>query len=341
LAASTEEAEMRRRHAAYFASLAESAGLYLESEHPAQHELVRRERDDILAALSWALECGETELGLRIAAALENYWVMRTPSEGAHWLRQFLAEADAVDGTLHARAVRALGAAVLLTGEIDEGRALYEKSLREYRTLGDDVGVGILEHRLAVERLRDGDRAGARRMVHRSIRRHEAAGFRKGAALGTGILGNLERSAGRPDAALELLDESLRMANETGYSWWSCQMFLAVADLLLDLDQPEKARTRLIESIPLVRQIDSRYTAMEALARLALIAATTNQLERAGRLWGAVQAEEARAPTGIWQTERATYEDALPGYANEVFRAGEAAGRELSLAAALDDAEWG
>jgi predicted ATPase/DNA-binding SARP family transcriptional activator len=341
LEASVEATRIRRRHAEYFASLAESAGLYLESERPARHELVRRERENILAALAWALEHREIELGLRIAAALENYWVMRTPFEGVHWLRQFLAGADAVDGTLHARALRALGAAVVLTGEADEGRRLYEKSLREYRSLGDDIGVGILEHRLAFERLRVGDVLGARRMVSRSIRRHKAAGFLKGAALGTGILGYVERSAGHVDSALELFDESLRMANETGYTWWSCQMILPIANLLLEQGRPESARVRLTESIPLLRQIDSRYAAMEALALLAMIESAAKQFERAGRLWGAVRAEEARAPTGLWHAIGASYEGALDERANDAFRRGEAAARELGLAAALDEAERG
>jgi len=341
LEASSEATVIPRRHAEYFASLAESAGLYLEADGPARHELVRRERENILAALTWTRDHGERELGLRIAAALENYWVMRTPAEGISWLRQFLADADEVDARLHARALRALGAAVLLTGETDEARQLYERSLRECRSLGDDIGTGILEHRLAVERLRDGDLLGARRMTSRSIRRHEAAGFRKGAALGTGILGHAERAAGQVDRALDLLNESLRMANETGYAWWSCQMILAVANLLLDQGQVEEARARLIESIPLLRQTEDRYTAMEALALLASIEATANQLERAGRHWGAVQAEEERAPTGLWQDMRTTYEDAFEEHADEAFRRGEAVGRELDLGAALDDAERG
>lgn len=242
---------------------------------------------------------------------------------------------------MRARALRALGAATLLTGEIDEGRRLYEESLRECRALGDDVGVGILEHRLAVERLRAGDVSGARRMVSRSIRRHRAAGFLKGAALGTGILGYVERAAGHVDSALELLDESLQMANETGYAWWSCQMILPIANLLLDQGRPATARARLVESIPLLRQIDSRYSAMEVLALLALIEATLRRSEWAGRLWGAVQAEEARAPTGLWEAVRASYEDALDERADEAFRRGEAAARELDLAAALDEAEHG
>jgi hypothetical protein len=116
-------------------------------------------------------------------------------------------------------------------------------------------------------------------------------------------------------------------------------MILAVAGLLLDEGRTEEARARLVQSIPLLRQIDDRYSAMEALALLALIEATLRRSEWAGRLWGAVQAEEARAPTGLWHAVRASYEDALEKHADEAFRRGEAAARELDLAAALDEAE--
>lgn len=336
-----EAPDIRARHARYFGSIADSAALYIEAQGRMQHRLVRRERENLLNALAWTLESGEIELGLRIAAALENYWVTSAPLEGVDWLRRFLARADRVDRLLHARAVRVLGAAVAMSGDMGEGRRLYEASLGEYRSLGDEVGVGILEHRLALFVADDGRHADAARMASESIRRHQDAGFFKGAALGMGVLGTLERSQGNSERALELLEESLRFAREGGYTWWTGQMLFAMAELLLDQGEPDRARARLVESIPILREIDDRNNTIEALALLAKIEAIAGRPGSAGRFWGAVQAEEARAPTGLWQATRATYEAALEPEADEMFRQAETAGRELSLAAALREAGAG
>ena len=336
---STEAPDIRARHAEYFESIADSAALYVEAEGRMQHGLVRRERENVVAALGWSLESGEVELGLRVAAALENYWVTSAPLEGVDWLRRFLARADGVDKTLHARALRALGAAVLMSGDIADGRRLYEESSSEYRALEDDIGIGILEHRLSLLVADDGRPEIAARMASDSIRRHRDAGFVRGATLGTGVLGVIERSRGNVGPALELLEESLRLAREIGYTWWSGRMHFAIAELLLDQGDADAARTRLAESIPILQEADDRHDAIETLALLARIEVIAGRPDRAGRFWGAVQAEEARAPTGLWQTMRATYEAALEPEADEVFRQAERAGRELSLAAALHEAQ--
>jgi predicted ATPase/DNA-binding SARP family transcriptional activator len=332
---SGEVSRLRDRHAEHFASVAESAGLYVESNRPARHDLVRREQDNLASALGWTLERGDIALGLRIAAALENHWVMRSPNEGAHWLRQFLSRADDLNRTLYARSVRALGSVTLLTGELEEGRRLYQASLEEYRRLKDDTGIGILEHRLAVEALRAGDPAAAKRLASQSIKRHRSIGFVRGAALGIGISGLIERADGNVDSALELLDESLRLANETGYAWWSSQMLFAAADILYDEGSLQEARARLVESLPLLLQIDDRYGAMKTLALFAKVELADGRSERAGKLWGAVQAEEARAPTGLWETLRMPYHALFDNDADEGFKRGEADGRQLTFAAAL------
>ena len=75
---------------------------------------------------------------------------------------------------------------------------------------------------------------------------------------------------------------------------------------------------------------------MRGLARLARIAAERGDHRSAGRLWGAVEAEEARGPIGAWENEREAYvRTVLAATASEFERARDE-GRKLSLDEALD-----
>ncbi len=77
---------------------------------------------------------------------------------------------------------------------------------------------------------------------------------------------------------------------------------------------------------------------MYALALLARFAASSSQSERAGRLWGAIEAEEARAPVGAWEHQREEFAAPVLADGGPEFEAGRAAGRLLSLDEAVDDA---
>ncbi len=74
LARSGETATIRRAHAAYFLALAEAAEPQLVGG-PQQAPSLKRlavEQDNLRAALQWALEARETELGLRLGIALHR-----------------------------------------------------------------------------------------------------------------------------------------------------------------------------------------------------------------------------------------------------------------------------
>jgi predicted ATPase/DNA-binding SARP family transcriptional activator len=338
LQAGPEADEVRRRHALYFAAVAQAAGLNQESDGPMRHDLAHRERHNIRAALAWTLATGEIEIGLRIAAALENHWATSAAFEGAHWLDELLGRADTVGGELLARAVRARGAAALICGDTATGRRLYERSLREYERLGDERGIGILQQRLALEDLREGEIARARQLAEESLRLHRKIAFGKGEAIGLGVLARIEQAAGHRGAALTLSEQSLQLAVATGFVWWRVQMLRSLAELMLDEGNSAKAESCLREAIPLLKQANDRYQSIAVLARLASIAAQAGDSERAGRIWGAVEGEEARAPTGAWQTARELYAQPLLAGSDPAFETSRLLGRQLSLDSALADA---
>jgi non-specific serine/threonine protein kinase len=70
-----EEGRLRRRHCEWFVDLAERAEPELVGPHQATWlERLEREHDNLRAALRWAVDNDEAELGSRLGAALWRFW---------------------------------------------------------------------------------------------------------------------------------------------------------------------------------------------------------------------------------------------------------------------------
>src|SRR5207245_9976014 len=87
-AESAEEDVLRRRHLSYLVALAEEAEPQLEAGQ--QREWLQRleaELGNVRGALAFALEAGEAERALRLAAALRRFWQVHGHlAEGRRWL---------------------------------------------------------------------------------------------------------------------------------------------------------------------------------------------------------------------------------------------------------------
>ncbi|MDP9273954.1 MAG: hypothetical protein M3O93_10605, partial [Chloroflexota bacterium] len=81
------------RHGSYYRDLAETAeGHFMGPEQVAWLDRFEREHDNVRAALTYTLEAGDAETGLRLAAALWRFWQQRGYlREGRSWLDAVLA----------------------------------------------------------------------------------------------------------------------------------------------------------------------------------------------------------------------------------------------------------
>jgi predicted ATPase len=111
LTGSGEEAIIRRQHAVYFLSLAEQAATEFKGPHrTAWLNRLEDSHDNLRAALRWAKEHREVQIGLRLAVALEQFWELRSYlGEGARWLAELLAIAEDEEPQLKAAALRIAG----------------------------------------------------------------------------------------------------------------------------------------------------------------------------------------------------------------------------------------
>jgi predicted ATPase len=334
LAASSEGDAIRRRHAEQFLSVAESANLSAESEGRERPEIVRPELDNIRAAIDWALE-HDLELAFRLAIAMEQFWVMNDPFEGVRRLSALLEGGTDVSPALRARARRVLAESNWVSGDYENGTRLMEQSRAEFERLGDERAVAVLLHRLSVCALLEEDFARARQLLEDSLAICRDEPNPKLEADAVHKLAWVERGEGNRERAVALFEESAERLDRVGFTWMQANAVLDIADLSYELGRPDVAEDRACEALRLARQVSDRQSVVYSLALLARFAAARGHVERAGRLWGAIEAEEERGPIGHWEHEREEYASAISARGAE-FEAGCSRGRLLSRDEAIE-----
>jgi non-specific serine/threonine protein kinase len=140
LALPGEEAEVGRRHARYFLELTEGAEQALYG--PDQMRWLARletEHDNLRAALSWSLDdSGDAGLGVRLAAALWNFWFTRGYlSEGRRWLEKAISQRGSAATLARVKALNGAGSLATFQDEYEVAKALIEEGLALSRELGD------------------------------------------------------------------------------------------------------------------------------------------------------------------------------------------------------------
>jgi hypothetical protein len=126
------------------------------------------------------------------------------------------------------------------------------------------------------------------------------------------------------------------MVEGMGFIWWQAAMLEALAESALEMGRIDEASARAREQLTLARQVADRQATVYALAYLSCVAVERGDLVRAGRLWGAVEAEEQRRAVGVWEREREGFAVRVHAHAGPELERGLEEGRRLSLPAAVD-----
>jgi tetratricopeptide (TPR) repeat protein len=219
-------------------------------------------------------------------------------------------------------------------GDFEEGTRWHEAALAAFRELGDEEGTAHMLFRLAVEANRVGDPTRARALCDESLSLHHSV---SGQAQVLTLLGNIAFDEGRGQEALELLEESARLAGEAGFRWWQLHALQTYAEYALKLNKPDAASGPACEALEMARSINDRQGIFFGVALLAWLAAEKGQTAESGRLWGALEAEAVRAPVGQWELERDEYATRIVR-TTPAFERGYQQGHRLLLEQAVDEA---
>lgn len=139
LVESGEADDARRRHAEHFAELAEQVDDRLLSvdADPFMARL-KRDHDNVRAALTWAIEADEPDLVLRLAEGMGRFWFFGAfIREGAEWLARALRIVPPQDTVTYSEMLSWAGTFAIHRGQFAEAEGHLDESLAIAERLGD------------------------------------------------------------------------------------------------------------------------------------------------------------------------------------------------------------
>jgi tetratricopeptide (TPR) repeat protein len=221
---------------------------------------------------------------------------------------------------------------MLIAGEIDRAATAYRHSLELFEQLGHKNRIIQARHRLATAAIDQDDLAGARRLLTESLAQARAGRFRYEEAEILGTLAWVEFRDGDLEKALELQLAALQGIHDVGgWAWGESGGLINAAQFSVLLGRLPDAERYGRQALELSTAIGSRINMAYGLAVLALAAQTGGDDQRAGRLWGAIEAEEARAFLGHWSQDRDEFATQILTCANTTFQQGREAGQQLTF----------
>jgi predicted ATPase/DNA-binding NarL/FixJ family response regulator len=337
--ASGDAETWRQGHAEYYLALAEKAAPELVGPGQAIWlERLEREHDNLRAALSWALERGQAELGLRLAGALGRFWEVRGHfREGRGWLERILSRWPDGPAAARAGALNAAGSLAYHAADYEQSATLHQQALALRRRLGDRRGMAASLHNLGTTALylADLDQAEALCEEARSLWRE--VGDERGVAVSLNSSAILARNRGDHERARACYDESLAIFRRLGDTWGVGLVLNNLARVARDVEDWDRVAALTDEALALFQQLGDRRGISWVLSNLTVVAGRRGSWELAARLHGAAEAlREAigAAALGLSPAELAVHEDAVTTARNRLgdvaFTEATAAGRVMT-----------
>jgi predicted ATPase/DNA-binding NarL/FixJ family response regulator len=348
-----EEAELARRYAAWYGELI-SPGDRPWWGAPGQAdmlELLDVEWVNVKAALDFCsgstagAEAELPELGLRMAADLWLYWLVRGRYQvGRRCLETFLTLAPAPTAT-RGMALWAFGYLAQATGDLDAALAGFEEVRRVSEQTGGDRELAYALFGLGLLRLRLGETELAGELLAASQETMQGVDDAFGLALCLYFYATATAAAGRLADARRLALEGLDASHRAGdtFTRGILSTLLGILDWLTG--DPQAAEARAKEAVRIQDRTGHRWGMAMSLEALAWVAGSSGRPERAALLLGASAAvwhELGSAVPPFWRAYRDSCEVAAraaldQGRYRASWQEGYALSRDQATATALED----
>jgi predicted ATPase/DNA-binding CsgD family transcriptional regulator len=319
LRASDEMAAAAASHADFFCRLAGIAAREVEGgrDQPRWLDRCEAEIDNFRAALRWASEHGDAELGVRLASALVWFWFIRSYwAEGRERLEWLLTDPKELSPTTRAKGLLSLGLLSMVQDDYDFAASRLEESLSIAEQANDHKTAALARSWLATyDAARRGDYARAEDLCQVSLAAFRDAGDRVNAARALSYMAQSRLDSGAAQEAIEPADEAVAEFRAAGYAGGISYALGIQALVRLANSDLHGARTAASESLELAQRIDYQWAQQFALQALGEITRAEGDPVGSGRLlrqalavlnergtrWDAVRAMEVMAGVAVDQ----------------------------------------
>jgi tetratricopeptide (TPR) repeat protein len=348
LEASGEAEALRRAHAAAMLALAERAEPELVGPNAGMWlDRLEREHDNVRAALGWARERGETETGLRLAAAVFRFWMVRGHlREGRAWVEGLLALDSTGIGAdadrILARALFGAGVLAVYLMENDAAKTWLEEAIARGRVAGDQKTTASALSTLGVQALQQGNLPQAQASLEESLALTRMLGEQRSLAVVLTNLGIVIYNLGDLERAKDIFSQALLIGRQL-------RDYDLIATNLANLATMAQRQGEIAASVEMGREAlmlyrdlgDPRRCAV-GLEGLACSAVMLGQMERGARLLGAAATLRQALGASLPPLEQADLKQMMApaqvALGEEHWAAAFTAGQALTLEAAIAEA---
>jgi predicted ATPase/DNA-binding SARP family transcriptional activator len=290
----SERDEVARRHADFFLELAEEIDTTIRAggvDPVPLLDRIEREHDNLRAALDHLHGEDDVSRELRLASALQYFWVVRGHhAEGRGHLDRALSREHPDDARLLAKALASAGRIAYRQGDFEHARHRYTESLAAAREAADDSAIGQALSDLGGVTLQAADHGRADEFYAESAEALRRAGniVRLGTVLNNRAGLCLER--GEIARAHELAHEALALQVESGDKEGRIFTSATLGQIAIAEGNSAQAARLLHESLTLAREVGYRDEAAHCLLAIAELTLRQGNATLAAHLGGAADA---------------------------------------------------
>jgi predicted ATPase/DNA-binding CsgD family transcriptional regulator len=349
LSESGEERPLRNKHLTYYLALAET--FEPEYRHQNQMQFLARteaEFDNLQLAFAWAMDSSNYDSAARLVSAIDYYLnYSNRMAEGYRLFKRAFAHIDDISPERRVRFLQGAARLACTNSDLSQGRHFCQQGLELAKKLGDRRIEAWLEIELAILSIDlNQDIEDVINRCQQGLAVLQELDYKPEVAFGLNVLGEILRTAGKYDQALEAYKESLAVCHETGEIFRQVLLLTNLSFVAYHDGDFEKAKKLADDHLQKMLEISWKKPC--DVYSLAILAGPLGQLgepEKGARLLGASVAlmEEMGAdfqPTDTHEYKK--YKDDLRAKLDEstfknAWAEGQAMTLEQAVAYALDE----
>ena len=298
------ETEIRSEHLAYFLDLAEKADKELRGHNQLEwlHRL-NSDRDNLRAALDWAIETEQTEIALQLVRKLHWFWFVRGDhSEGRQWLERILALSDAsAFGEAYTEALTQITHHTWVQIGPEQARPYLERALASAREHNDKHNIARAIAHLGLVLTTEGNFTAGKFALEESKARFEEIPDEWGHAHALISLGYVAYKQDDQANALSLHEQALAEFRRIGEKYFEVVGLRYIGILKAKQGDAVRGMAALQESLVLAQKLESKYEIAVILYWMGDAEQITNNPVRAVHFYWA--AKNVFDSIGAWAEE--------------------------------------